>query len=62
MKRKTNRLHSEDARMLREMVLSIHAQVTELESALGHIQRILNLDRDVTGLDEGVNAEILEVA
>lgn len=61
-KRKTNRLHSEDARMLRDMVLSIHAQVSELESSLGHIQHLLNLDRDVLLSDDGPMAEIMEVA
>ena len=41
MKTKTRRMHSEDARLLRSMLLDVITRQVELETAIGHLQHIV---------------------
>lgn len=39
-KRVIRRLHSEDSRILRSMILDLHARILDIEIAVGELQRL----------------------
>lgn len=51
--KQVKRLHSEDARLLRALLLDVVARLIEAENAIGHLQR-------VTFTDVPAGAEVVE--
>lgn len=59
MKRRMKRLHSADARLLRDLLMHILERVLNVEEQLGHVQAKVNPERnpacvDVDDVDEVV--------